>query len=312
MKSEIYNLSFLTPCFCAGADQTVAELRSSAIRGQLRWWFRALGGTPEQEGAVFGSTAGGEGCASLLQVRTRLIQRGPDWKPFRMSPGQPGAYIWFFASVASDKKRWWKQAPGRGNQPPGVFNPQGNLPPLTRFQIHIRQLRSVADPSAEKLLRVAIQSLLRFGGVGMRLTRGMGAWECAELDHSRTAIDANAAEITRRGFVVNRGNRGFGSALDAILDGEKWLQNNLRKDFNANKQPASPLGGIRQRPSLRQTSAVYLRPVREGTNYTMLFFEAPHRRVLGDESRAAAAKPVLQGRRLSGTAPEPPPTRRRW
>src|SRR5664280_1027452 len=108
MKSETYNLTFLTPCFCAGADQTVAELRSSAIRGQLRWWFRALGGTPEQEGDVFGATARDEGCASLLQVRTRLIQRGPDWKPFRMSPGQPGAYIWFFASVASDKKRWWK------------------------------------------------------------------------------------------------------------------------------------------------------------------------------------------------------------
>jgi hypothetical protein len=109
MRSETYNLTFLTPSFCGGANQTIAELRPSAIRGQLRWWFRALGGA-EQEMAVFGGTAREEGVASAVQVRTTLIQRGPDWSPLSMSPGQPGAYIWYFASVASGKKRWWKQA----------------------------------------------------------------------------------------------------------------------------------------------------------------------------------------------------------
>lgn len=311
MKTETYSLTFLTPCFCAGADQTVAELRPSAIRGQLRWWFRTLGGTSEQEGAVFGTVADDEGRASSLQVRARLVQRGPDWKPLRMSIGQPGTYVWYFASVASDKKRWWKQAPGQRDQPPGIYNPKGNLPPQTRFQIHLRKLRTICDTPAEDLLHAAVRSLLRFGGVGMRLTRGMGAWQCAELDHSTGAIEADAAEIIRRGFEVNFGNRGFATAQDAILDAEKWLKNDLRKEFNANKRPASPLGGIRKSPSLRQTSAVYLRPIREGHTYTMLYFEAPHSRVLGDESRRGVTSPVLQGRHLQGTPPSPPSAGRR-
>ena len=159
---------------------------------------------------------------------------------------------------------------------------------------------------------MAVRSLLRFGGVGMRLTRGMGAWECAELTHVSQAIRMDADEITRRGFEVKFGNGGFATAQAAILDGEKWLKNDLRKEFNANKRPASPLGGIRKSPSLRQTSAVYLRPICEEDAFRMLFFEAPHSRVLGDESRKAAISPVIQGRCLNGTPPVPPPARRRW
>ncbi|MCL2104631.1 MAG: type III-B CRISPR module RAMP protein Cmr1 [Kiritimatiellaeota bacterium] len=39
-------LSFITPTFLAGANQNTPEIRASSIRGQLRWWFRVLGGTP--------------------------------------------------------------------------------------------------------------------------------------------------------------------------------------------------------------------------------------------------------------------------
>ncbi|TAE90912.1 MAG: type III-B CRISPR module RAMP protein Cmr1 [Verrucomicrobia bacterium] len=39
-----YQLEIITPCFCAGADQGIAEIRAASIRGQLRWWFRVLGG----------------------------------------------------------------------------------------------------------------------------------------------------------------------------------------------------------------------------------------------------------------------------
>jgi len=77
MKSQTYHLELLTPCFCAGADQSRAEIRSPSIRGQLRWWFRTLGGFKSmvsmplsaQEAAIFGSAAGDEGTASLLTVR---------------------------------------------------------------------------------------------------------------------------------------------------------------------------------------------------------------------------------------------------
>jgi hypothetical protein len=70
------------------------------------------------------------------------------------------------------------------------------------------------------------------------------------------------------------------------------------------------LGGIRKEPRLRQTSAVYLRPIRQGNGYTMLFFEAPHHLVLGEEARKAAAEPILKSRRLKGEPPEAPFRRR--
>jgi len=96
MMPETYNLTFITPCFFAGANQAVAELRTSAIRGQLRWWFRALGGAPEQECAVFGATAGDNGRASAVQVRADVVQHGPDWIPASMNAGPA---VWTFTGA---------------------------------------------------------------------------------------------------------------------------------------------------------------------------------------------------------------------
>lgn len=82
MKTATYPLELLTPCFCAGANQAVAEIRAPAIRGQLRWWFRTLGGFKSleakplrgQESLIFGSAAGDEGIASNLIIRVTQPQ----------------------------------------------------------------------------------------------------------------------------------------------------------------------------------------------------------------------------------------------
>lgn len=80
MKREIYSLELITPCLAGGAEpEKQAELRAPAIRGQLRWWFRVLGGfaslSPSpvraQEERIFGSAAGDAGVASPLIVRVR-------------------------------------------------------------------------------------------------------------------------------------------------------------------------------------------------------------------------------------------------
>jgi len=80
MKREIYTLELITPCLAGGAEpEKQAEIRAPAIRGQLRWWFRVLGGFASlsplqvraQEERIFGSTAGDAGVASPLIVRVR-------------------------------------------------------------------------------------------------------------------------------------------------------------------------------------------------------------------------------------------------
>jgi CRISPR-associated protein Cmr1 len=83
MKTQTFHLEIITPCFCGGAEpERQAEIRAASIRGQLRWWFRVLGGfkslapltVREQEAMIFGSTAGEDGGAGKLVVRVSAPQ----------------------------------------------------------------------------------------------------------------------------------------------------------------------------------------------------------------------------------------------
>jgi len=85
MKTQTFQLELITPCFCGGAEpEKQAEIRAPSIRGQLRWWFRTLGGfkspsnqgmsVRDQEALIFGSTAGDVGQAGKLLVRVTSPQ----------------------------------------------------------------------------------------------------------------------------------------------------------------------------------------------------------------------------------------------
>lgn len=72
-----FEFEILTDMFSGGATpHESAELRVPAIRGVLRWWFRALGGFKssalplhEQEKALFGGVHGDKAVRSALMVR---------------------------------------------------------------------------------------------------------------------------------------------------------------------------------------------------------------------------------------------------
>jgi CRISPR type III-B/RAMP module RAMP protein Cmr1 len=67
MNNAEIKFKFITPCITAGADKLKAELRATAIRGQLRWWYRALIGD-DGETDIFGGVQG-EAVSSSLIVR---------------------------------------------------------------------------------------------------------------------------------------------------------------------------------------------------------------------------------------------------
>ena len=48
------DIELLTPTFCRGAYQDTPEIRVPSIRGMVRWWFRALGGSADDEKSAFG------------------------------------------------------------------------------------------------------------------------------------------------------------------------------------------------------------------------------------------------------------------
>ena len=91
-------LTLITPCFCAGADPKVAELRAPSIRGQLRWWFRVLGGTPEKEKEVFGGVHEG---AKASKIVVRVKDESPLQGKTEDLPRQnaPLYYLFHFANA---------------------------------------------------------------------------------------------------------------------------------------------------------------------------------------------------------------------
>ncbi len=75
MKKAEIKFNIVTPCILAGANQKEAELRAPSIRGQLRYWFRVLGGSLGDESRVFGGIGqGDEGRASSVVVRVKTPQ----------------------------------------------------------------------------------------------------------------------------------------------------------------------------------------------------------------------------------------------
>lgn len=53
MKEITLTLKIITPLFMGGADQQ-PELRTQSINGVIRWWFRTIGGSFEDEKKLFG------------------------------------------------------------------------------------------------------------------------------------------------------------------------------------------------------------------------------------------------------------------
>lgn len=64
MSINRFKLKLISPAFIAGADKNHPEMRASSVRGQVRYWLRAIIGAQnpdldnlrEKESAIFGST----------------------------------------------------------------------------------------------------------------------------------------------------------------------------------------------------------------------------------------------------------------
>ncbi|BCV20503.1 type III-B CRISPR module RAMP protein Cmr1 [Moorella sp. Hama-1] len=81
MPDAVLTFEVLTPMFLAGADIRQPELRGPAVKGALRFWWRAIHGFDPQlqknEGAIFGFTGEGSRKSSLI-----LKIEGEDAAPY--------------------------------------------------------------------------------------------------------------------------------------------------------------------------------------------------------------------------------------
>jgi len=142
----------------------------------------------------------------------------------------------------------------------------------------------------------ALVAFLTLGALGLRATRGLGAFHCKQA----TEIDKVIASLERKSFTVKRRSNPdeFNDYSIALKDWASWLRYKLRKDHKAERP--SPLGSSEP----RQASAIHFRPIRKSNNQiTWLAFEPPASRVLGPESRGNS--PLLAKYDFSGPAPKP-------
>ncbi len=285
MTTSKYTFECITPCFCTGENQAVRELRPASIRGSLRWWFRALGGSAELETQTFGGA--NPITASAVQIRVDKIEARAIGQLPPVRGIDPLSYILYFPSVSGAKKgmRWTKDACyGTG----------------TTFELHIRQLRALSKAAQQKLDE-AIAAFRCYGSVGMHITRGLGAiQDSSTTDESWISTDESLKE---RGFVIRKSNKSHDTWDSVLKEAGQWLQNDLRKEFGAGGNRTTALGSAQP---VRQTSAIYLRPIKKNGKLLFAAFEAPHAKVLGDVSKRRHREPVLQSRDFTGTPPSAP------
>ena len=279
MKRSVYNLKFITPCLCAGSNQAIAEIRAPSIRGKLRWWFRVLGGSQEQESEVFGSTSGGSSNASAIIVRVSMTEQ-VSWEPPHVHGMSDEGYLLYFAKVAGKPK-------GSSGDGPR-WNPAGAIGVGSRFQLNILQMRPISSQS-QAVLDLAIRSFLVFGSLGLRSTRGLGAFECVELPASEENIRRLAVDIKKTcpSFLIEKATYAGPLGLPLLKAMGAQLRA-LRKGYSAGKTGGNPTPLGTSNP--RQSSAVYLRPVLVGQEAHLWVFEAPALKVLGAESRKGAPR----------------------
>ena len=238
-------LTFITPAFCAGPDPAQAEVRAPAIRGQLRWWFRVLGGTPEQEQQLFGGVHNGTH-ASKVTVRVRdLDPRTADGARELPKNNTPGYYLSHFARVSGNKER---------------YNQGAWFDINTAFTVDAFSRLSMSGEE-ERAFREAWDAFLLLGSLGLRQTRGFGAFSPQEFPTEKQVIDrlrALKAKGIRSWYLTppnSKEVRTEGRWKDCLMLLEATLAHLRQHGFSSSK--VTPLGNAKP----RQASGLHLRPI---------------------------------------------------
>ncbi len=153
------DIELLTPLFNRGAYQDTAELRPTSIRGMARWWFRALGGSADEEKQAFGGmNRFGEqlqGCtiASHLVFRVSHVQiERAEPKPLTL-PHKSG----------------------------GQASPQAAFAPGGRFRLSVVGRLQPLAPDLRTKVANALDTWLLLGALGLRANRSGGnLWPMGE------------------------------------------------------------------------------------------------------------------------------------
>lgn len=196
MKKQTFSLQVLTPAFVGGAacDKGPAELRAPTIRGQARWWFRALGATRELESDVFGSVHRKPKPATASSVKFRIDGNSP--KPTHAKP---------LPHVAQGGKAFTRPA----------------MEARTQFDLLVTENPLHEHPSnCFELACLAVRTWVLLGGMGFRANRGAGSvWPVpapATVEDLRNELEMLSKQARALGLWNNQSR--IGHTLIDLLD----------------------------------------------------------------------------------------------
>jgi CRISPR type III-B/RAMP module RAMP protein Cmr1 len=146
------DIEVLTPLFNRGAYQDTPELRVPSIRGMVRWWFRELGGTADEEKEAFGgmNQLGQRLCGQANA--SRLVLRVSNVHAHRASPNP---------ATLPHKEG-------------GQSSPQAAFSPGATFRLEVfSRFSPLPDPVQRKAVN-ALEVWLLLGALGLRANRSGG------------------------------------------------------------------------------------------------------------------------------------------
>ncbi|MBX3733411.1 MAG: hypothetical protein KF791_12545, partial [Verrucomicrobiae bacterium] len=128
------------------------EIRPPSIRGQLHWWFRALGGTARDEDAIFGSVHSQPVLASKIVVRVSGANDG---------------------NGSSPQKAEINTLPHKRG---GEASPKWAFKPGTTFDLHLLERLGGLTDDQRQTCRRTLEAWLLAGTLGLRATRAGGSF----------------------------------------------------------------------------------------------------------------------------------------
>lgn len=169
-----YRLSFITPLFSKGSYDDRPEIRPSSIRGQLHWWFRALGGSHADEKSIFGGVHGGA-TASKVVVRVSNIN------------GEIG-----LANTLPHKQG-------------GQASPKWAYQPGSTCELHISTRLGGLEERLQNAFDRTLEAWLLLGTLGLRATRAGGSFSWEVLTGNGVSLPKTPQEWKARCEVLLEG-----------------------------------------------------------------------------------------------------------
>jgi CRISPR/Cas system CMR-associated protein Cmr1 (group 7 of RAMP superfamily) len=201
------DIEVLTPLFNRGAYQDTPELRVPSIRGMVRWWFRALGGTTDEEKEAFGGMKKfGRKLANEVMA-SQLVFRVSQVRAQRAVPNPP--------TLLHDPRK---------------PSPQAAFAPGARFHLEVFTRFGDLSTELERKVENALEVWLILGALGLRANRSGGnVWPVNDAPTTPTELRARLSELGCRWPVMLAGTE-VGSTLDQLraaatdtVNGKAWV-----------------------------------------------------------------------------------------